>query len=306
RLYAGCESYLFHLRTTEDAGWAEQQDQDQQGEGHHVLVLVAEDVGAEGFGHAQHQAAEHGAGDAADAAQHRGGERLDAGEEADVGVDHAVLHADQHRCDGGQGGADDEGQGDDAVGVDAQQVGHLQVFSAGTTGTSEARALDEERQAEHRDDGDGEDQDLHVGHDHAVHRAFAEYQIARHQVGNGFVLGVLGQQHEVLQEDRHADRRDQRNQPVDAAQGAIGYPFDAVAVGAGDDHRSGEGADHQDRQCIEPHHRQADDHDEGDIRADHVHLAVGEVDHADDAVDHRVTDGDQGVGTANGQTVDQL
>ncbi len=223
-----------------------------------------------------------------------------------MGVDHAVLHADQHCCHGGQGGADDEGQGDDAVGVDAQQVGHLQVFGAGTTGTSEARALDEERQAEHRNDGDGEDQDLHVGHDHAVHRAFAEYQIARHQVGNGFVLGVLGQQHEVLQEDRHADRRDQRNQPVAAAQGSIGYPFDAVAVGAGDDHRSGEGADHQDRQCIEPHHRQADDHDEGDIRADHVHLAVGEVDHADDAVDHRVTDGDQGVGTANGQAVDQL
>ncbi len=43
-----------------------------------------------------------------------------------------------------------------------------------------------------------------------------------------------------------------------------------------------------------------------DVTADHVDLTVGEVDHADDAVDHGVADGDQGVDTAQGQTVDDL
>ncbi len=221
-------------------------------------------------------------------------------------VDHAILHADQHRRDGSQSCADDEGQRDDAVGVDAQQVGHLQILGAGAAGTAQARAGDEQREAVHGDEGDHEDQDLHVGDHHAIHGAFAEDQIARHQVGDGLVLGVLGQQHDVLQEDRHADRRDQRDQPITAAQRAIGDPFDAVAVGAGDDHGRDEGADHQDGQGVQAHHRQADNGDERDIRADHVHLAVGEVDHADDAVHHRVADGDQRVGAANGQPVDQL
>src|SRR5690606_32819308 len=284
----------------------EQQHQHQQAEGHHVLVLVAEDVGAEGLGHAQHQAAEHGARDAADAAEHGGGERLDAGEEADVRVDHAVLHAQQHRGHGGQGGADDEGQGDDVVGIDAQQVGHLQVLGAGAAGAAQAGLGNEQGQAVHHQEGDDEDQDLHVGDHHAVHGALAEHDVAGDQVGDGLVLRVLGEKHLVLQEDRHADRRDQRDQAVTAAQRAVGHPFDAIAVGAGDDDAGGEGADDQQGQAVEPQHGQAGDDDEGYVRANHVHLAMGEVDHADDAVDHGVADGDQGIGAANGETVNQL
>src|SRR5690606_31243188 len=40
--------------------------------------------------------------------------------------------------------------------------------------------------------------------------------------------------------------------------------------------------------------------------ADHVHLAVGEVDHADDAVDHGVADGDQAIDRTQRQAVDHL
>ncbi len=221
-------------------------------------------------------------------------------------IDHAVLHADQHGGDGCQRRADDEGQGDDAVGVDAQQVGHLEVFGTGPAGATEARARDEQRQSVHRDEGDDEDQHLHIGNGHPVHGALAEHEVAREQVGDRLVLGVLGQQHDVLQEDRHADRRDQRDQAIAAAQWPVGDPFDAVTIGTGDDHAGDEGADHQQRQGIEPHGRQADQGDEGDIGTDHVHLAMSEVDHSDDAVDHRVTDGDQGIGAANGQPVDQL
>ena len=45
---------------------------------------------------------------------------------------------------------------------------------------------------------------------------------------------------------------------------------------------------------------------ERDERADHEDLAMGEVDHADDAVDHRVADGDQAVDRPEGDPVDQL
>jgi hypothetical protein len=49
--------------------------------------------------------------------------------------------------------------------------------------------------------------------------------------------------------------------------------------------------------------REDDDREEG---PDHVDLAVGEVDHADDAVDHAVADRDQAVHGAQRQAVDEL
>ena len=40
--------------------------------------------------------------------------------------------------------------------------------------------------------------------------------------------------------------------------------------------------------------------------ADHEDVAVGEIDHADDAVDHRVADGDQAVDRTERDAVDEL
>ncbi|MNT14068.1 hypothetical protein D3C72_1490590 [compost metagenome] len=57
---------------------------------------------------------------------------------------------------------------------------------------------------------------------------------------------------------------------------------------------------------MDTHHGQARQGDEGHVGTDHVHLAVGEVDHANDAVHHRVADGDQGIGAADGQSINQL
>src|SRR4030095_6992908 len=83
----------------EEALGPEDQDEDQDREGEDVLVLRAEGPageerqigGGEGLEQAQHEPAQHGAGDVADAAQHRGGEGLEAGDEPGVGVDQAVL-----------------------------------------------------------------------------------------------------------------------------------------------------------------------------------------------------------------------
>jgi hypothetical protein len=44
----------------------------------------------------------------------------------------------------------------------------------------------------------------------------------------------------------------------------------------------------------------------GNHRTDHHHLTVGEVDQADDAVNHRVTQSDERVDSAQGEAVDQL
>ena len=46
--------------------------------------------------------------------------------------------------------------------------------------------------------------------------------------------------------------------------------------------------------------------DQRDEAADHEDVAVGEIDHADDAVDHRVADGDQAVDRAERDAVDEL
>jgi pimeloyl-CoA synthetase len=100
--------------------------------------LIAEYIGAESFGHAQHQTTQHRARDTADTAQNRSGKRLDPDQEAGVRVDHAVLHAQQYRRDRCQCSTDDERQGDDVVGVDPQQVGHLDVFGTGAAGAAQA------------------------------------------------------------------------------------------------------------------------------------------------------------------------
>jgi len=108
-----------------------------------------------------------------------------------------------------------------------------------------------------------------------------------------------------LQEDRHADGRNQRNKPITATQGTVGNPFDAVAVGAGN-HNAGEKRGSQQKwHAVQTHHGQAGDGDKRNIGTNHVHLAVGEVDHSNNAVNHRIADGDQGISAANVEAVNQ-
>ena len=46
--------------------------------------------------------------------------------------------------------------------------------------------------------------------------------------------------------------------------------------------------------------------DERDERPDHVNLAMGEIDHAEDAVDHGVAEGDKPIDSAKRNAVDHL
>ena len=110
----------------------------------------------------------------------------------------------------------------------------------------------------------------------------------------------------VLQENRHADRRDQRHKPRPAAQWAIRHALHGKAIAAGDDHRDDQRRAQHQRQRITGLRTDRGQRHEPHVGADHVDLAVGKVDHADDAVDHRVADGDQRIDRTQRQAIDQL
>lgn len=120
------------------------------------------------------------------------------------------------------------------------------------------------------------------------------------------VLGVrVPVEDDLLEGERQTDGGDERGEAWCSAQWSVGEAFGPDCDEDGDDsaayqHR-GEGYPHGcavgqnvevDRECAEA--------------AGHEDLAMGEVDELDDAVHHRVADGDQPVHRAEEQPVGQL
>ncbi len=89
-------------------------------------------------------------------------------------------------------------------------------------------------------------------------------------------------------------------------QRPVGDALDGPAIERG----AGHGDDEHDKERERYRaHAERDQHQKGDERgegADHEHVAMGEIDHADDAVDHRVADGDQAVDRSERDAVDEL
>src|SRR3984893_7990592 len=118
--------------------------------------------------------------------------------------------------------------------------------------------------------------------------------------------GGLPYFHVILEKDRSADRRDQRGQPERPPQRPVSHAFDSPTIDRGEQHRRQQDECQRERNITdpgEPQHQKGDDRDKG---ADHVDLAMGKIDHADDAVHHRVADRDQPVDRPQSQAVDQL
>ena len=101
------------------------------------------------------------------------------------------------------------------------------------------------------------------------------------------------QEPDVLQDERHAHGGDQRRELRRAAQRSVGDPLDQRVENPRADHRhdqrrpGGRRTARTVEALVQP---ERPDERGGDERADHEHLAVGEVDQLDDAVDERVTD----------------
>jgi hypothetical protein len=136
--------------------------------------------------------------------------------------------------------------------------------------------------------------------------SLADNPLAVKQARQRHVARTFGQADVVLQEDRHPDGGDQRNQALGAAHRPVGHALNAPAVGAGNHNRADKPGGDQQPAAVDAHHHQRGDDHKGDIAADHVDLAVGEVDHADNAVHHRIADGDQRVGASQRDAVKHL
>src|SRR5262245_62868709 len=89
-------SNLLRHGAAEDARGAHEQDDDEQDERDRVAVRGREVAGHHHLGHAHDQPAHDRARDVADAAQHRGHERLQPGQDAHVGLDSGRLERHQH------------------------------------------------------------------------------------------------------------------------------------------------------------------------------------------------------------------
>ncbi|MNN39547.1 hypothetical protein D3C81_1535860 [compost metagenome] len=159
---------------------------------------------------------------------------------------------------------------------------------------AEPGVLDHVGEHAHADEGRHQDEDFGIGQ---LHEAFADVQPegAIEQRGHALLARSLAELHVVLQDQRHADGGDQRRQARGVAQRLVGDALDGPAVYAGNDDGEHQRAEDQQREGFQAEERQQRQGDGREVGGDHVHLAMGEVDHADDAVDHRVTDGDQAV-----------
>ncbi len=91
-----------------------------------------------------------------------------------------------------------------------------------------------------------------------------------------------------------------------AAQRPVGDALDRPAVERGQRHGDQQHQEQRQRDRGDADRQQRQEGDQRDEGADHEHVAMGEIDHADDAVDHRVADGDQAVDRAERDAVDEL
>ncbi len=283
----------------------EDQDHYQQAETEHVFIVGVDQTGELRLGNPQDQPAEHRARQRTNTAEYRCGKGLDADDEPGEKVEGAVVHGDQYAGQCRHGCTDDEYVRNDPISVDTQDRGHLAILLRGAAHAAQLGVLDDVGQHAHANERGNQDEDLGVGDLHET-TADVETHGAFEQGWNALLAWALGDLRVVLQDQRNTDGTDQRCQTGRITQRSVSHALDDEAVHTS--HHDGEDqrAENQERERFDTEERQHGQADCCEIGGDHIHVAVGEVDHADDAVDHRVTDGDQAVDRTKGQAVDHL
>ncbi len=254
--------------------------------------------------------ADHGAGNVSDAAEHRRGEGLQAGDEAAVGVDQAVLNAEQHARGTAHGPTDQERERDDPIDIDAHEARRRLILGHRTDRGTGLRAVHDEVQGqEHQqrpaDDHERLDRDVDVLGDveakvESVHRRIDEIE--------GVSPERLDEADEVLQEEGDPDRGDQRNQPRRPAQRTVGDPLHRDGEQPAGGHAGDEDQQEHERPgktVEEPDALQAEKDLDADEGAEDEDLGVREVDELEDAVDHRVAERDEGVHETESDAVEK-
>jgi hypothetical protein len=91
---------------------------------------------------------------------------------------------------------------------------------------------DVEREGDHQDDRHGDDEQARV-RQRDLEAAHLELPDARDQGRHGLVARALADGHPVLQEDGHADGRDERHQPWTTPHRSVGDALDGKPVDDG-------------------------------------------------------------------------
>src|SRR6185503_375088 len=112
-----CQSF------TKNAGWAEDEDQNEHRKGNDILELIRccdsqaiqEKDWANGFEDAKEKAAEHGSWEVTNAAQHRCSKRLDTGNEPHICIDLSEHQSIQYAASTGCRRAQHKGPNNDGI-----------------------------------------------------------------------------------------------------------------------------------------------------------------------------------------------
>ena len=137
-------------------------------------------------------------------------------------------------------------------------------------------------------------------------RTFMQRVAARDDRRHGLDPRALRYLREVDQDKGHADGGQHRREAEGMPQRPVSDAFYRPAVQCGDRHRDQKHDQQDDRHDGQAERHQHQEADQRDKTADHENVAVGEIDHADDAIDHGVADGDQAIDRAKHEAVDQL
>ena len=116
--------------------------------------------------------------------------------------------------------------------------------------------------------------------------------------GKALGVGRPSQLGHLLQKVADADGRNQDGQRRGLTQRAVGDALNRNAQNGADDHRKDNG-----QHGVHTRRAKGKEHN---IAANHDNVAVGEVQHLGNAVDHRIAQGDQRVNAAQTDTVDQV
>ena len=192
-------------------------------------MVAGEVTGGEALRQPKHKTAQHGPRNGAYASENRRGEGFHPGQKPDGEAHLPGAGGNKRAAQRGKGGADDEGQGNDAISVNAQQHGHLAVLGRGAHGLAHFGVADEQGQC-HHDQQTGHQHDEIPG-SHEIAHILQKTEAPGNEAGKGHGVGCLSQLHIVLQEGGHADGGNQRGQPGCPAQGLVGHLFHGIAVG---------------------------------------------------------------------------
>src|SRR5215216_4432563 len=287
---------LHRRAVPEESRWPEHEHQDQHGEDDDRRPPDAYVLVGHGPDDPDQEPPDHRPGEVADAPEDRRREGVEPLLETHVEDRDAVEEAVHHARGPGQDASQEEGDGDRAVHVDPDHRRRLLVLGDGPHRLALLGLLYEVRE---------DDEQWHRHRDDEEVLPPEDDCLCRQEVGVGdevrerYLGGTLPHEADVLEDERHADGRDQDREPRRVPQRFVRHPLYPHVQQAADDHRDDHGYDDschlQDESGAvvygakkpQTKERAAEDRktDEG---ADHEVVAVGEVDQLYDPVDQRV------------------